>query len=255
MTEYDYSPEAYERYKAKLRSIDRWVQDTEKYEPANPFMPTPALGPVRLPGSETSSRRNPQRSYTAPTSRGSSSSSGAYGSTSNFYQPTSAPQRYDYSQYPYPGSPPTPPTGPPQRSNTFHTPPPAPRLPKRSNTSPQTQLYDPRVGVATRVMYQPYYAQPSSPSNSKSWIGKLFSGFRSASPSSAHSPVTSPAATIHTRHSRSKSAHHNYHRDRDRDRDRGDRDRERTRRRDEPRSKSHSRPTHSKHHKSRSSSL
>ncbi|KAF5388951.1 hypothetical protein D9757_005046 [Collybiopsis confluens] len=251
MTEYDYSPEAYDRYKAKLRSIDRWVHNTERYEPANPFMPTPAMPTARLPGSSdvsySGSREMPQRSYTAPASRGSSSSSGAYGSSTNVYQ-HSSPQRYtqDY-RYPYPASPPAPIPRPPHRSNTFHTPPQPPQPPKRSNTSPHMQVYDPRVGLATRVIYQPY-AQPQSPSGSKGWLGKLFSGFRASSPSPAQSP-TSPTGALPSRHSRSKSTHHNY---------RYDRDRERSKHYDERRSKSQSRSTkhsHSKHHKSRSSSL
>lgn len=162
MTEYDYSPEAYDRYKAKLRSIDRWVHETERHEPANPFMPTPGMPTARLPGSSDvsytsgggggGSRHTPQRSYTAPASRGSSSGSGAYGSSTNVYQHT-PPQRYpqDY-RYPYPPSPPAPMVRPPHRSNTLHAPPQPPQPPQRSNTSPQIQVYDPRVGVATRVI-------------------------------------------------------------------------------------------------------
>ncbi|KAG9224113.1 hypothetical protein CCMSSC00406_0006781 [Pleurotus cornucopiae] len=40
MTEYDYSPEAYERYMAKQHSIANWVSKTNSYPPANPFVPT-----------------------------------------------------------------------------------------------------------------------------------------------------------------------------------------------------------------------
>ncbi|KAJ8489814.1 hypothetical protein ONZ45_g13432 [Pleurotus djamor] len=40
MTEYDYSPEAYERYIAKQHAIASWVDNTKQYPPANPFVPT-----------------------------------------------------------------------------------------------------------------------------------------------------------------------------------------------------------------------
>jgi hypothetical protein len=44
MTEYDYSPAAYERYQAKLNNVAKWV-DRQSYEApsyANPFVPTPS---------------------------------------------------------------------------------------------------------------------------------------------------------------------------------------------------------------------
>lgn len=44
MTEYDYSPEAYERYMAKQHAITRWVDETSHHAPANPFLPSEALG-------------------------------------------------------------------------------------------------------------------------------------------------------------------------------------------------------------------
>ncbi|TFK42984.1 hypothetical protein BDQ12DRAFT_301932 [Crucibulum laeve] len=37
MTEYDYSPEAYERYLDKQLKIARWVDTTHQYSPSNPF--------------------------------------------------------------------------------------------------------------------------------------------------------------------------------------------------------------------------
>ncbi|KAJ3813231.1 hypothetical protein F5876DRAFT_74093 [Lentinula aff. lateritia] len=268
MTEYDYSPEAQERYKAKLQSIGKWVHNTEKYELANPFVSSPAPRSARLPGSDTSyTRHSPHRSYTAPP-RGSSSSSAHHSSSSQVqYQQTSQiyaqPQQYTkYPQtvYPYPVSTPVPARqyAPPQRSHTFVVPPPPPppplppqrpfQPPRRSNTiggygySPQ-MIYDPRVG-ASRAMYPVYQSQPPTPS--KRWFGKLFSGFRSSSPS----PGQSPLSPTGSRQSQSKSSYHAgyYEHDRDRDRERS------SGHHSERRSKSHSRST-SKHHKSRSSSL
>lgn len=41
MSEYDYSPEAFERHLATQRRIERWVDQTREQSPANPFMPLP----------------------------------------------------------------------------------------------------------------------------------------------------------------------------------------------------------------------
>ncbi|KAJ4478434.1 hypothetical protein J3R30DRAFT_3703262 [Lentinula aciculospora] len=266
MTEYDYSPEAQQRHKAKLQSIGRWVHDTERYEPTNPFVLSPAPHSAKLPGSNASfTRHSPHRSYTAPP-RGSSSSSAHHSlSSQTQYQQTSQiyaqPQQYaKYPQpaYPYPVSPPMPAVQyvPPQRSHNFAVPPPPPppppprplQIPRRSNTiggygSSPHMIYDSRVG-ASRVIYPIYQAQPQAPS--KRWFGKLFSGFRSSSPSPAQSPIS----PTNSRPSRSKSVYHstNFDRDRDRDYERS------SRHNSERRSKSHSRSI-KKHHKSRSSSL
>lgn len=43
MTEYDYSPEAYEQHLAKQARIARWVDNTNEYTPANPFRPLPGV--------------------------------------------------------------------------------------------------------------------------------------------------------------------------------------------------------------------
>ncbi|KAG7444542.1 uncharacterized protein BT62DRAFT_921318 [Guyanagaster necrorhizus] len=39
MTEYDFSPAAIHRYREKQRSIHRWVSETKKHSPSNPFVP------------------------------------------------------------------------------------------------------------------------------------------------------------------------------------------------------------------------
>ncbi|KAJ3994440.1 hypothetical protein F5050DRAFT_1896547 [Lentinula boryana] len=175
MTEYDYSPEAMDRYQAKLRSIGRWVHDTERYEPTNPFALSPAPRVAKLSDSDASfSRHRPHRSYTAPpkgssssTAHNSSSSQGQY--LQQATQIYAQPQQYaNYPQpaYPYPIPPPIPARqyGPPQRSHTYAIPPPPPppppprplQPPKRSHTiggygsSPQ-MVYDPRVGASRAI--------------------------------------------------------------------------------------------------------
>ncbi|KIY69839.1 hypothetical protein CYLTODRAFT_210577 [Cylindrobasidium torrendii FP15055 ss-10] len=64
MTEYDYSPEAVEHYKEKQRVVGRWVAETQRHHPQNPFTHTPSV------------RQEPKRSntYTSGSRRPSSSS-------------------------------------------------------------------------------------------------------------------------------------------------------------------------------------
>ncbi|KAF7430969.1 hypothetical protein PC9H_006684 [Pleurotus ostreatus] len=66
MTEYDYSPEAYERYMAKQHSIANWVSKTNSYPPANPFVPTtPAVQAKSLQRDMTRSNTSPAVAYPA----------------------------------------------------------------------------------------------------------------------------------------------------------------------------------------------
>ncbi|KAK0203157.1 hypothetical protein DFS33DRAFT_964008 [Desarmillaria ectypa] len=39
MTEYDFSPAAIHQYHEKQRSIHKWVSETKKHSPSNPFVP------------------------------------------------------------------------------------------------------------------------------------------------------------------------------------------------------------------------
>lgn len=58
MTEYDFSPEAYERHLEKQHNIARWVDKTRRYAPANPFIAaTPADRHAAL-HTDTSHTRN-----------------------------------------------------------------------------------------------------------------------------------------------------------------------------------------------------
>lgn len=57
MTEYDYSPEAFEKYLATQSRIARWVDKTNQHQPRNPFTAaTPTVPDVPLPGDDYRSR-------------------------------------------------------------------------------------------------------------------------------------------------------------------------------------------------------
>jgi len=58
MTEYDYSPDAYERYLATQQRIARWVENTNQYPKSNPFVLSPTIDPKPIADSPptTSSR-------------------------------------------------------------------------------------------------------------------------------------------------------------------------------------------------------
>lgn len=70
MTEYDYSPAAYERYMAQQMRVSNWVseQTHRTHEYRNPFVPpSPAPAPARKPSVRTESRPQAPRSKTMPT--------------------------------------------------------------------------------------------------------------------------------------------------------------------------------------------
>jgi len=77
MTEYDYSPEAYERYLSTQQRISRWVDHTQQQPPANPFVPS-VTSESRSSGghysshSGSSSRRHDHRSSSHSNSHASS---------------------------------------------------------------------------------------------------------------------------------------------------------------------------------------
>jgi len=58
MTEYDYSPEAFERHLATQQRIAKWVDQTQESSPANPFLP--------LPGEHTTSTTQIPHPHTQP---------------------------------------------------------------------------------------------------------------------------------------------------------------------------------------------
>ena len=167
MTEYDYSPEAYERHMATQNRIARWVDTTQQYPQQNPFTPaTPAPTTVHHP-LPRSGRRDDRSHHTGRDSRRRSPSASGSG-RAHPPRPRTAPPREDVygqqhaqhskhlmSQYPLPQQVYTPKparksshssshhsssTRPSAlRSQTYMAPPPQPmpsRYPVRSNTQP-----------------------------------------------------------------------------------------------------------------------
>lgn len=79
MTEYDYSPDAYERYLATQQRIARWVDNTSRYRPSNPFVHSPTVDSQAehdspLPDSPSTSRVSRSSGSQYPKTRSRSSS-------------------------------------------------------------------------------------------------------------------------------------------------------------------------------------
>ncbi|KAI0765862.1 hypothetical protein BD413DRAFT_456479, partial [Trametes elegans] len=91
MTEYDYSPEAHERFQAKMAGVGSWVTEQRHHAPkySNPFVPEQASASSSTVRPRTSSRQDdhsrqqdrptPSRSRTLPNPP---TASGAHGQTS-----------------------------------------------------------------------------------------------------------------------------------------------------------------------------
>ncbi|KAK2460601.1 hypothetical protein APHAL10511_007071 [Amanita phalloides] len=72
MTEYDFSPEAYEKYLDTQHRIAQWVDKTRRYVPSNPFVPTtPAARYAALRQSRDSrhDRTDPHRHHRSHSSK------------------------------------------------------------------------------------------------------------------------------------------------------------------------------------------
>ncbi|KAI0821845.1 hypothetical protein BC628DRAFT_1392489 [Trametes gibbosa] len=93
MTEYDYSPDAYERFQAKMAGVGNWVTQQKQHAPkySNPFVTEPASSSTPRsrtpPRPESSSRQyedrpQPTRSRTLPVQI---PAGGGYGHTSRTY--------------------------------------------------------------------------------------------------------------------------------------------------------------------------
>ena len=94
MTEYDFSPEAYERHLEKQHNIARWVDKTRRYVPANPFFPaTPANRHAtlhtRTPEDSRSDNTQPHRHHRSHSSHSSKHHSRRHRST----EPSSSHRR------------------------------------------------------------------------------------------------------------------------------------------------------------------
>ena len=89
MTEYDFSPEAYERHLEKQHNIARWVDKTRRYVPANPFFPaTPANRHAALEDTRYNNSQ-PNRHHRSHSSHSSKHNSRRHRST----EPSSAHRR------------------------------------------------------------------------------------------------------------------------------------------------------------------
>lgn len=71
MTEYDYSPDAYERYLATQKRIARWAEDTSRHHPSNPFVTSPSEDHSTHSYTPQSSR-SPERSHSKSSHRSAS---------------------------------------------------------------------------------------------------------------------------------------------------------------------------------------
>ncbi|KAF8626278.1 hypothetical protein AX15_004951 [Amanita polypyramis BW_CC] len=138
MTEYDFSPEAYEKYVQTQHRIARWVDKTRRYTPSDPFVPTtPAARHALL---HTHDRTDPRR-YHSQSSRnqynrrqsGETSTSATKNRPASYFAP--APRARwptaDYRSDPFHGQPPHP---APVVYPTYY--PPAPHRAVRANTAP-----------------------------------------------------------------------------------------------------------------------
>ncbi|KAI0628628.1 hypothetical protein C8Q77DRAFT_1147181 [Trametes polyzona] len=132
MTEYDYSPDAYERFQAKMAGVGSWVTEQRHHAPkySNPFVPeqqaSPSASRSRTPSRPESSSRHhqdrpqPSRSRTLPTP---APTPAGHGHTS---------RAYAYAQH-----------GPGDPSSRHRT----ARSPQRSGSLP----VDPRYASATHI--------------------------------------------------------------------------------------------------------
>ena len=171
MTEYDYSPDAYERHLATQEKIARWVDQTLEQSPCDPF--------ALLPSEEFDRSQTPQRAFRAT----------PQGDISPMYSNHS--RRHEQSQW----------NSPSQRSSTSSTslmmPQPRPHL-GRSFTSPSASQFLPQASKPYPPPSYPSYTLASppptripSPYNSRSQHQPPPMPHRSSSRNSFHS-VHSP---------------------------------------------------------------
>lgn len=104
MTEYDYSPEAYERYLATQNRIAKWVDETEQhrsqYEHAVPTKATPAYDPSRLQKAPHRKRTRPNLFINPPAADSDTSDSDDYAAIPG-PMPLSAPAMYTAQHSPF----------------------------------------------------------------------------------------------------------------------------------------------------------
>ena len=139
MTEYDFSPAAYQKYLETQNRIARWVDKTRRYTPSNPFVPaTPAVRPTSLDDAKADYRKD---STSSDRRHNYYSSKHKHRRNSSEPPPTAKPKRYSTSKSPQP------PQMPPVRRSTAPIMPhpgvvilapqhPVPSRPVRSRTTP-----------------------------------------------------------------------------------------------------------------------
>lgn len=178
MTEYDDSPDAYERHLATQEKIARWVDDTRRQPPCNPFENYPS---EEFEREEYERNQTPQPAFRA-TPQGDISPT--YANYSRRHE-----QRHEPSQWQNPG----------QRSSTSSTslmmPQPRPQV-GRSYTSPSAGQFLPQASKPYPPGY-PLYSNPPS---------------RIPSPyNSRHSSQHQPPPMPHPSRSSSRNSFHSVH--------------------------------------------
>ena len=202
MTEYDYSPDAYERHLATQEKIARWVDQTLEHSPCNPFTllppeeyertqtPQPAFratpqgeisptystfprhgrheqsqwrNPSRRSSTSSASLMMPQERATRPQFDRSVTSPQPQTSPGQFFPQASNPGAYPvYSPYSNPPSRIPSPYSP--RHSTQHREQPAP-MPHRSSSLRHGSVHSPHTIHASPVIQQQHYPPYFSPSH------------------------------------------------------------------------------------------
>ncbi|KAH9916942.1 uncharacterized protein BXZ73DRAFT_105635 [Epithele typhae] len=162
MTEYDYSPDAVERFQAKMAGIGRWATEQKYYSSsyANPFLPSEASSSSSSSSSQpprprSSSRPEPHHRPREPPTRsrtlppGASYGHGQRSRTLNYSpQPdSSAPSRGHHRSGSTPAD--------PRRAHTLPTPVVYGHPPYGPGPSPMRATPAPNVYQATNPAYQP----------------------------------------------------------------------------------------------------
>ncbi|KAI0667242.1 hypothetical protein C8Q78DRAFT_947052, partial [Trametes maxima] len=175
MTEYDYSPDAYERFQTKMAGVGDWVTEQRHHAPkySNPFVPEQASSSTRprtaAPRQDEPSRAHydrptPSRSRTLPV-QPVATGSGGHGTSSRAYayaqQPPGDPSRHRSARSPQRSG--SLAVDPRYASATYAAAAPAPPTPHQvvPRTSPVT--YAPPAPAGYRTRQVEYNYKPGQP--------------------------------------------------------------------------------------------
>jgi hypothetical protein len=199
MTEYDYSPDAYERHMATQEKIRRWVDQTLEHSPCNPFAllpseeyersqtPQPAFratphGDISPTYSNFPRTRHEQNHLHNPSRRSSISSASLMmpqarsrpqydrsvtspqpqASAGQFFPQASKPGPFPYSPYPAPPSRIPSPYSPRHSSHHREQPPPMPHRSSSQNSFRHGSVHSPHIHASPVIQQQHYpYFSPS----------------------------------------------------------------------------------------------